>query len=112
MIPSGDFYTAIRSARPTSSPTRSRPSTNGIVLTSGKRLDADIVVTATGLELVAMGGATISIDGAEQKPGDHHAYRGYMIEDVPTWHGPSATPMPPGRCVSTSPRRRWPSSSS
>ena len=84
MIPSGDFYTAIRSGKADVVTDQIETfDENGIVLTSGKRLDADIVVTATGLELVAMGGATISIDGAEQKPGDHHAYRGHMIEDVP-----------------------------
>ncbi|GAA3025085.1 NAD(P)/FAD-dependent oxidoreductase [Gordonia defluvii] len=84
VIPAGDLYTAIRSGKAdvvtdqieTFTPT-------GLDLKSGKHLDADIVVTATGLELVAMGGATVSIDGAEQKPGDKYAYRGYMLNDVP-----------------------------
>jgi len=40
----------------------------GIVLKSGGHLDADIIVTATGLQLQALGGAAISLDGAEVKP--------------------------------------------
>jgi cation diffusion facilitator CzcD-associated flavoprotein CzcO len=55
----------------------------GIVVSSGQHLDADIIVTATGLQLQALGGATVSIDGAEIKPQDRFVYKAHMLEDVP-----------------------------
>ena len=56
---------------------------SGIVLKSGRHLDADIIVTATGLNLLALGGVRISIDGAELKPQDRFSYKAHMLEDVP-----------------------------
>jgi cation diffusion facilitator CzcD-associated flavoprotein CzcO len=56
---------------------------DGIALRSGRHLDADIVVTATGLQLQALGGVEITIDGAQVKPQDRFAYKAHMLEDVP-----------------------------
>ena len=55
----------------------------GIVLKSGKRIDADVIVTATGLQLQALGGITIVVDGAEITPTDRFVYKEYLLEDVP-----------------------------
>ncbi len=55
----------------------------GVVLKSGKRLDADIVVKATGLQLQALGGVRVSIDGAEVKPNERFSYKAHMLDDVP-----------------------------
>jgi len=55
----------------------------GIVLTSGARVDADVIVTATGLQLQALGGIRLVIDGVEVDPTDRFAYKEYLIEDVP-----------------------------
>ncbi|MCW1957727.1 MAG: NAD(P)/FAD-dependent oxidoreductase [Mycobacterium sp.] len=55
----------------------------GIVLTSGRHLDADIVVKATGLSLLALGGVRISVDGTEVKPQERFSYKAHMLEDVP-----------------------------
>ncbi len=55
----------------------------GIALQSGEHLDADIIVTATGLQLQALGGASISLDGEEIKPQDRFVYKAHMLEDVP-----------------------------
>jgi cation diffusion facilitator CzcD-associated flavoprotein CzcO len=55
----------------------------GIVLTSGGHIDADVVVAATGLQLQALGGVSLSIDGAEIKPQDRFVYKAHMLEDVP-----------------------------
>ena len=55
----------------------------GIVLRSGERIDADVIVTATGLQLQALGGVALSIDGAEVKPQDRFVYKEHMLEDVP-----------------------------
>jgi cation diffusion facilitator CzcD-associated flavoprotein CzcO len=55
----------------------------GIRLSSGKEIDADVVVTATGLELALMGGATFSIDGTPVRLADSLQYKGMMFSDVP-----------------------------
>jgi cation diffusion facilitator CzcD-associated flavoprotein CzcO len=55
----------------------------GVVLKSGRRLDADIIVTATGLQLLALGGVALSIDGAELKPQERFVYKAHLLEDVP-----------------------------
>jgi cation diffusion facilitator CzcD-associated flavoprotein CzcO len=56
---------------------------SGIVLKSGQHVDADVIITATGLQLQALGGVTVSIDGAEIKPQDRFVYKEHMLEDVP-----------------------------
>ena len=55
----------------------------GIVLRSGKRIDADIIVSATGIQLQALGGVALSVDGAEVKPQDRFVYKEHMLEDIP-----------------------------
>jgi len=54
-----------------------------IVLGSGGRLDADVIVTATGLRLQALGGVTISVDGEKLDPHDRFVFRRHLLEDVP-----------------------------
>ncbi|KUH83068.1 MULTISPECIES: NAD(P)/FAD-dependent oxidoreductase [unclassified Mycobacterium] len=56
---------------------------SGIVLSSGQRIDADVIITATGIQLQALGGVHVSIDGAEIKPQDRFVYKEHMLEDVP-----------------------------
>lgn len=55
----------------------------GIVLRSGRRLEADIIVTATGLRLQALGGIDIHVDGQPWRAGDHLLYRGVLPEGLP-----------------------------
>jgi cation diffusion facilitator CzcD-associated flavoprotein CzcO len=55
----------------------------GIRLRSGNRVEADIIVTATGLQLHALGGARISLDGTEVNPRDRFVYKAHLLEDVP-----------------------------
>ncbi len=57
--------------------------TTGVALRSGRHVDADIVVTATGLQLQALGGVALSLDGAEIKPQDRFVYKAHMLQDVP-----------------------------
>jgi cation diffusion facilitator CzcD-associated flavoprotein CzcO len=56
---------------------------DGVVLHSGQRIDADIIVTATGIQLQALGGVALSVDGAEVKAQDRFVYKEHMLEDVP-----------------------------
>lgn len=55
----------------------------GIVLQSGDRIDADVIVTATGLQLQALGGVTLRVDGENVDPTDRFVYKEFLIEDVP-----------------------------
>jgi cation diffusion facilitator CzcD-associated flavoprotein CzcO len=55
----------------------------GIKLTSGKTLDADIVVTATGLSLNVLGGMSVEVDGQPIDFGRTLTYKGMMYRDVP-----------------------------
>lgn len=56
---------------------------DGLVLQSGERLDADIVVSATGLELLFLGGMQISVDGEVIDLSSRLTYKGMMLEGVP-----------------------------
>lgn len=56
---------------------------DGLLLKSGKVLEADLIVTATGLNVVAMGEATILIDGVEIDLSETFGFYGLMFSDVP-----------------------------
>ena len=58
---------------------------SGIELKSGRHLDADVVVTATGLNLVAFGKIALSVDGREVDLSETMAYKGMMLTDVPNF---------------------------
>ncbi len=57
----------------------------GILLESGRQLDADIVVKATGLKVQLMGGMSMHINGQKVNTGDAHCYRGVMFADAPNF---------------------------
>jgi monooxygenase len=56
---------------------------HGIELVSGERLDADVIVTATGLNLLVLGGITLVVDGVPVDVGETVAYKGMMLCGVP-----------------------------
>jgi monooxygenase len=56
---------------------------DGIMLESGRTLDADIIVTATGLNLVTMGKTKLHIDGKPIELSQHFNYKGVMFSDIP-----------------------------
>ena len=55
----------------------------GIALRSGRHLDADVIITATGIQLQALGGVTVSIDGEKVNPHDRFVFRRHLLQDVP-----------------------------
>ena len=84
LAPNGDLFKTIRRARPTSSPTPSSGSPKtGIKLTSGEELEADIIVTATGLNMQLFGGAEIIRNGEPIELTTSMAYKGMMLSDMP-----------------------------
>ena len=56
---------------------------NGIRLRSGDHLEADLVVTATGLQMVALGKIELTVDGEPVDPHDTFVYKGMMLSGVP-----------------------------
>jgi monooxygenase len=56
---------------------------DGVLLRSGEHLPADVVVTATGLKMVALGKITLTVDGRSVSVGETFVYRGMMLSGVP-----------------------------
>ena len=86
MAPDGDLFRVIRDGRASVVTDRIAGFTaTGVRLESGAELPADVVVTATGLELSLLGGAELVVDGREVVLRDTTAYRGMMLGDVPNF---------------------------
>ena len=84
LVPDGDFFNAINSGRAdVATGTIDRFTETGIRLQSGEELQADIVVTATGLVLQAFGGAHLEVDGHAVDLANTLAYKGVMVSGVP-----------------------------
>ncbi len=86
VVPDGDLFTAIRRGRADVVTDRIATFTEtGIRLESGTELEADIVVTATGLNLLPLGGLKFAVDGEEVRLPDTMAYKGMMLSGVPNF---------------------------
>jgi monooxygenase len=86
VVPDGDLFTAVREGRADIVTDRiDRFTATGIALESGTELPADIIVTATGLNLLAIGGMALSVDGAEVTLSETLAYKGMMLSGVPNF---------------------------
>jgi monooxygenase len=86
LVPDGDLFREIRNGRASIVTDRIETFTdNGIRLASGAELEADIVVSATGLNLLAFGGMTLAVDGADVHLPDTMAYKGMMLSGVPNF---------------------------
>ena len=84
LVPDGDLFDAIRSGRVSIVTDRIETFTeDGIRLASGEALEADIVVTATGLDVKLLGGIEMSVDGTSVNVAERIAYKGMMLSDVP-----------------------------
>lgn len=84
LVPHGDLFRAIKAGRASVVTGQiERFTEKGIRLHSGVELDADIVVTATGLVLQAFGGASLEVDGRRVDLGKTLAYKGVMLSGVP-----------------------------
>ena len=84
LVPDADLFKAIRAGKAAVVTDQiERFTAGGLKLTSGAELEADIVVTATGLNLVVLGGVQFSVDGAPVNFPDTYSYKGIMFSDVP-----------------------------
>jgi len=84
LVPDGDLFKALRAGSASVvTDTIARFTASGVRLASGRQLDADIVVLATGLKLNVLGDVAISVDGAPVDVGQSLSYKGMMLGDVP-----------------------------
>ncbi|TCM70824.1 cyclohexanone monooxygenase [Acinetobacter calcoaceticus] len=84
VVPDGDLFKILRAGQASIETDHIEKLTaNGIQLKSGKHLDADIIVSATGLEIQILGGIKATIDGKALNTSQHMLYQGIMVSDVP-----------------------------
>ena len=84
LVPNSDLFESIRSGKAEVVTDHiERFTETGIALQSGRHLPADIIVTATGLNLVVLGGMRFSVDGAPVDFANTWTYKGMMYSDVP-----------------------------
>jgi monooxygenase len=84
LVPDGDFFAAIRSGKAEVVTDHiDKFTARGIRLKSGKQLDADIVITATGLNLLPLGGIDLTVDDEPVIVPRRVAYKGMMLDGVP-----------------------------
>jgi monooxygenase len=84
VIPGGDLFKAISSGRAEIVTDHVETFTGkGIRLQSGRELEADVVITATGLNLLVLGGLQILIDGKEKQISETVGYKGMMFSGIP-----------------------------
>lgn len=84
LVPDADLFRALRSGKADIVTDRiERFTTDGVLLASGRLLEADVIVTATGLKLVAFGGIALEVEGRAIEPGEQRAYKGMMFGGIP-----------------------------
>jgi cation diffusion facilitator CzcD-associated flavoprotein CzcO len=86
LVPDADLFSALRNGSAEIVTDRIAAfNAKGIETESGAQLDADVVVTATGLNLLFLGGMRISVDGVEPDIAKAMTYKGMMLSDVPNF---------------------------
>jgi len=86
LVPDGDLFQAIKAGRVSIVTDQiDRFTASGIKLGSGAELQADLIVTATGLKLLLLGGLELEVDGKIIRPSDCKVYKGMMLSDVPNF---------------------------
>jgi monooxygenase len=84
LVPDADFFETIKEGKVDVVTDHIETFTEkGIALKSGRELEADIIVTATGLKIQFLGGVPITVDGRAIDPSELLVYRAAMYGDVP-----------------------------
>lgn len=85
-VPDANLFTAVREGRAeVVTDTIARFTETGIRLASGKDLDADIIVTATGLSVQMFGGMKLSVDGKPYALAEKLIYKSVLLQDLPNF---------------------------
>lgn len=83
-VPDADLFKAIRVGKASVVTDQIESFTEtGIRLKSGQELPADIIVTATGLQLQTCGGMDLHVDGKKMRLNELMTYKGSMLQDIP-----------------------------
>ena len=83
-VPDGDMFEAISEGRASVVTDRiARFTEDGVLLESGAELQADLIITATGLNLLALGGIELTVDGRRIDLGQTVGYKGMMLSGIP-----------------------------
>ena len=83
-VPDGDLFKSLASGEASVVTDQIETFTErGILLKSGQELEADIIVTATGLNVQMLGGQQLSVDGEAHQLRDQMTYKGVLVEDLP-----------------------------
>src|SRR5882724_4789027 len=86
LVPDADLFRAIKKGRASVVTDEIETFTEkGLKLKSGTELEADVIVTATGLDLQAYGGMQLAVDGEEIELGKTMGYKGMMLAGVPNF---------------------------
>jgi monooxygenase len=84
LVPDGDLFNAIKAGKVSIvTDAIDRFTETGIQLASGQKLEADIIITATGLSMRLMAGVALEVDGVPVDLGQTLSYKGIMYSDVP-----------------------------
>jgi len=84
LCPDGDFFDAIEQNKATIVTDHIDHFTqSGVALASGEHIQADIVVTATGLKMLFLGGIQLMVDGQEISGSELFIYKGFMCNNIP-----------------------------
>ncbi|KAI9700950.1 MAG: hypothetical protein M1820_006595 [Bogoriella megaspora] len=84
VCPNGDFYKCLRSGKAdVATGTIREVDANGVRLESGQYIEADIIVTATGLKIQLAGGAKLSVDNEVIPINERFLWKGVMLQDLP-----------------------------
>src|SRR4051794_33660949 len=84
LVPDGDLFEALSTDKASIATDQIETFTEtGIKLASGAELDADIIITATGLQMLAIGGLSVAVDGVDVKFNETVGYKGMMFSGVP-----------------------------
>jgi monooxygenase len=83
-VPNGDLFKVLASGEASVVTDQIDTFTEkGILLTSGREIEADIIVTATGLNIQMLGGVKLSVDGEARELHDQMLYKGVLVENIP-----------------------------
>lgn len=86
LMPDGDFFKALSSGHASIVTGKIDTVTaTGIKMESGETIDADIIVTATGLKIQIGGGMQLNVDGQPFEPADKFVWKSLMIQDAPNF---------------------------
>ena len=86
LVPDSDLFVSIRNKKASiATDTIDKFESDGILLNSGKKIKADIIVTATGIELNSLNGIDVTIDKVKVIPNERLTYKGMLLSGVPNF---------------------------